>query len=100
MSSLRFVVVLAIRMGCALACLLWLRPANAALDTGTGAEGIYKCDTGTCTLASGTHEDAEPPPIAPARRPPFFTSPALRRRLGELDEIQGDSRRQMDMFDA
>ena len=45
-------------------------------------------------------EDPEPPPIAPARRPPFFTSPALRRRLGELDEIEGDSRRQMDMFDA
>ena len=30
-------------------------------------------------------EDADPPPIAPARRPPFFTSPALRRKLGELD---------------
>lgn len=42
-------------------------------------------------------EDPDPPPIAPARRPPFFTSPALRRRLGELD---GDSRLQMDMFDG
>lgn len=40
-------------------------------------------------------EDPEPPPIAPARRPPFFTSPALRRKLGEVD---GDSRAQMEMF--
>ncbi len=40
-------------------------------------------------------EDAEPPPIAPARRPPFFTSPALRRRFGELDS---DSLPQLDMF--
>lgn len=42
-------------------------------------------------------EDPDPPPIAPARRPPFFTSPALRRRLGELD---GDSHLQMAMFDG
>lgn len=40
-------------------------------------------------------EDPEPPPIAPARRPPFFTSPALRRKLGAVD---GDSRAQMEMF--
>jgi hypothetical protein len=30
-------------------------------------------------------EDPDPPPIAPARGPPFLRSPALRRRFGELD---------------
>lgn len=40
-------------------------------------------------------EDPEPPAIAPARRPPFFTGSALRRRLGEVD---GDSGAQMEMF--
>lgn len=40
-------------------------------------------------------EDPEPPPIAPPRRPPFFTSPALRRRLGEVD---GNAGPQMEMF--
>ncbi len=42
-------------------------------------------------------EDPDPPPIAPARKPPFFTSQALRRKLGEL---HGDSRLQMGMFDG
>ncbi len=37
-------------------------------------------------------EDPDSPPIAPARKPPFFTSQALRRKLGEL---HGDSRLQM-----
>ena len=39
-------------------------------------------------------EDPDPPPIAPARGPPFFRSPALRRRLGELD---ADSCAQMEL---
>lgn len=40
-------------------------------------------------------EDPEPPPLAPARRPPFFVSPALRQRLGGHG---GDSSAQMEMF--
>jgi hypothetical protein len=35
-------------------------------------------------------------PLAPARGPPYFTSPALRRKLGELDARPG----QMEMFRA
>jgi len=31
-------------------------------------------------------EDPNPPPIAPARPPPFFRLPALRRAAGELYE--------------
>lgn len=42
-------------------------------------------------------EDPAPPPIAPARGPPFFRSPALRRKLGELDgRLQG----QVEMFEG
>ncbi len=43
-------------------------------------------------------EDPEPPPLAPARRPPFFVSPALRQRLGGLGGLGGDSNAQMEMF--
>jgi len=40
-------------------------------------------------------EDPEPPPVAPARGPPFFISPALRQRLGGLG---GHSDAQTEMF--
>ncbi|MBI3205337.1 MAG: hypothetical protein HYZ29_27610 [Myxococcales bacterium] len=39
--------------------------------------------------------DPELPPLTPARRPPFFISPALRQRLGGLG---GDSNAQVEMF--
>lgn len=42
-------------------------------------------------------EDPEPPPLAPARRPPFFISPALRQRLGGLG---GHPNAQVEMFGA
>ncbi len=42
-------------------------------------------------------EPSEPPPIAPARDPPFYKSPVLRRRLGELD---GAARAQTEMFES
>jgi len=42
-------------------------------------------------------EDPNPPPIAPARAPPFFRLPALRRAAGELDEAMSG---QVEMFGA
>jgi len=42
-------------------------------------------------------EPTEPPPIAPARGPPFYKSPVLRRKLGQL---AGDSREPMEMFEG
>jgi hypothetical protein len=41
-------------------------------------------------------EPAEPPPLSPARGPPFFKSPALRRKFGDLDAPRG----QVEMFGA
>ena len=41
-------------------------------------------------------QPTEPPPVAPARGPPFYKSPALRRKLGELD---GSLRAQIEMFE-
>jgi hypothetical protein len=41
-------------------------------------------------------EPTEPTPIAPARGPPFYKSPVLRRKLGQLD---GDSHAQIEMFE-
>src|SRR5262249_52367276 len=40
-------------------------------------------------------ESTEPPPLSPARGPPYFKSRVLRRRLGELD---GGAGRQTQMF--
>ena len=34
-------------------------------------------------------EPTEPPPLAPARGPPYFSSRVLRRRLGDLDSEAG-----------
>jgi len=42
-------------------------------------------------------EDPNPPPVAPARAPPFFRLPALRRAAGELDEAMSG---QMELFGA
>jgi hypothetical protein len=42
-------------------------------------------------------EDPDPPPIAPARAPPFFRLPALRRAAGELE---GGTSGQVEMFGA
>ena len=41
----------------------------------------------------GLGEPTDSPPLSPARDPPFFRIPVLRRKLGELD-------RQPEMFDA
>jgi hypothetical protein len=40
-------------------------------------------------------EPTEPPPLEPARGPPYFRSPALRRKLGELEGRRGA---QVEMF--
>ncbi len=42
-------------------------------------------------------EDPNPPPIAPARAPPFFRMPALRRSAAEL---HGGTSAQTEMFGA
>jgi hypothetical protein len=42
-------------------------------------------------------DDPDPPPIAPARPPPFFRLPALRRAAGDLDEAM---RGQTEFFGA
>jgi hypothetical protein len=34
-------------------------------------------------------EPTEPPPLSPARGPPFFKSRVLRRKFGELDSSTG-----------
>jgi hypothetical protein len=41
-------------------------------------------------------ESTEPPPLAPARAPPFFKSRVVRRKLGELDRAPA----QVAMFGA
>lgn len=44
-------------------------------------------------------EPVDPPLLSPARGPPFFRSPAVRRKLGELDKL-GATRGQLEMFEA
>jgi hypothetical protein len=42
-------------------------------------------------------DPTEPPPLSPARGPPFFKSRVLRRKLGELDDVAS---RQTEMFSS
>jgi hypothetical protein len=61
---------------------------------------VWRSPLASRRFATGSRhlgEPTEPPPLSPARGPPFFQSRALRRRLTELD---GAARRQMQLFSS
>ena len=70
------------------------RPANIWCDR-VCADWVCATTETVTRFLRRLGEDPEPPPVAPARRPPFFISPALRQRLGGLG---GHPESQIEMF--